>query len=110
MDDPIIGRLSAAETALRSLGLGLVTSLNANFYAKYSTSFLECLIRDPVTTYNEAVKVAPPGLVEAAIKIALRALGFEPHHVNAFIEALRRGNREAAMNLMSPRDPPKGSL
>ncbi len=84
--------LRAAEAALRSTVIGLLSSLNARSYATFGKSFLETLVTDPVGAYREALNVAPQGHVEAAIKIVLRALGAEPQEVVEVIDALRRGD------------------
>ncbi|MGC9072502.1 MAG: hypothetical protein ACP5HK_07445 [Acidilobus sp.] len=83
---------SAAESALRSVAIGLLMNLDARFYATFGRPFLEVLIADPATAYREALKVAPQGLVEAAIKIALRAFGLGPHDVTAALDGMRKGD------------------
>ncbi|MGC9209958.1 MAG: hypothetical protein ACP5FT_01635 [Acidilobus sp.] len=100
MNNTLKVRLSAAESALKATGLGLITNLNANFYVRFNMSFLEALIQDPVTAYQEATRVASPGLVEAAIKIAMRALGLNPQQISSFIDAVKRGDRLMAVNIL----------
>ncbi len=85
--------IAAAETALKSTAIGLLSSLNARSYARFGRPFLEVLVTDPVAAYREAIAVAPQGHVEAAIKIALRAVGLEPKEVVESLDALRRGDR-----------------
>ena len=84
--------LAAAEAALKSTAIGLLSNLNARFYSRFGRPFLEVLVSDPVAAYREALSVAPQGHVEAAIKIALRAMGLQPQEVVQSVDALRRGD------------------
>ncbi len=93
-------RIRAAEEALRRASNGLLTNLNALFYSKHGRSFVESLVRDPVLTYVDALKASSQGTVEAAIKIALRAMGLDPVSVERAVEALRRGDAVLANRLI----------
>ena len=94
-------RIAAAEEALKRVSVGLITSLNAAFYSRYGRSFLESLVLDPVNTYAEALRTASHGLVESAIKVALRAMGFDPVSVERFVNFVKAGEGEKASALLS---------
>ena len=94
-------RIAAAEEALKRVSVGLITSLNAKFYSQYGRSFLESLVLDPVNTYAEALRAASHGLVESAIKVALRAMGLDPVSVEKFVNFVKAGDGARASALLS---------
>ncbi len=98
--DGLNDRLAVAEEALRRTSVGLTTSLNAIFYSRHGRSFVESLVTDPLNTYMEALTAASNGLVESAIKVALRAMGLDQSTIERFIEALRGGDGAAAASLL----------
>ena len=97
----INNRITAAEEALKRVSVGLITSLNAVFYSRYGRSFLESLVLDPVNTYAEALRAASNGLVESAIKVALRAMGLDPVSVERFVNFVKAGEGDKASALLS---------
>ena len=96
----MVKAIKAAETALRTVALGLLSSLNARFYARFGRPFVEQILVDPVTAYREALGVAPAGLVEATFKIVLRAFGLSPLEVNEAMEAVRAGDSRRFLEII----------
>ncbi|ESQ21096.1 MAG: hypothetical protein CISAcid_11290 [uncultured Acidilobus sp. CIS] len=92
--------IKAAESALRAVAIGLLSSLNARFYARFGRPFVEQILVDPVAAYREALGVAPAGLVEATFKIVLRAFGLNPLEVEGAMEAVRAGDSRRFLEIV----------
>ena len=92
--------IKAAENALRAVAIGLLSSFNARFYARFCRSFVEQILVDPVAAYREALGVAPADLVEATFKIVLRAFGLSPLEVEGAMEAVRAGDSRRFLEIV----------
>ena len=92
--------IKAAENALRAVAIGLLSSFNARFYARFGRSFVEQILVDPVAAYREALGVAPADLVEATFKIVLRAFGLSPLEVEGAMEAVRAGDSRRFLEIV----------